>query len=72
MWCGTHIHGCPSCTRFSSVPVSMSTCVPGVSAAGPWNLGTERGEEVEKGPRLDDNVRHGSVGNHHLGRVPDP
>lgn len=45
------------------------TCIPAVPAAGPGNLSTEGGEEVEESPRLDDNVRHGCVCNHDLGCI---
>lgn len=36
--------------------VTVITCIPGISAAGPWHLGTEGGEQVEEGPGLDDDV----------------
>jgi len=37
------------------------TCVPGVITGGPRQLGTERGEEVEKRPGQNDDVIHAAV-----------
>lgn len=48
---------------------STCTCVPGIPAAGPWNLSTKGWKQVEESPRLDDNIRHGGVCNHNLGSV---
>lgn len=63
----------PSTTRLiiTEPTVRYCTCVPRVPAAGPRNLGGEGGEQVEEGPGLDHNVRHGGVGDHDLRGVTD-
>lgn len=55
------------CTQSTSV--STCTCVPRIPAAGPRNLSTKGRKQVEESPRLDDNIRHGSVCDHNLGSV---
>lgn len=39
------------------------TCVPGVVAAGPWQLSREGGEEVEESPGQDRHVADTSIEN---------
>lgn len=45
------------------------TCVPAVIAAHPWKLRTKRWEQVQKGPRQDNDVINPSVQHYHLAPI---
>lgn len=59
---------------FSKISINIKvcfTCVPGVVAAGPWELRAEGKDQVEKSPCQNNDVRHTAVEDNELPTIAD-